>query len=257
MCTISNKKGAILAASFGTACTDALKTTADALESDISAEFPDYEVRRAFTSDRIIKRLAAGCTADNTETAIKRLISDGFCTVICQPTYITHGAEYDRLCADLKKFSGMLDIKIGRPLLTERADCMKTARILADAYGSEKTCILMGHGTPHGENTMYSMMNECMRALGFANIHIGVLYGQPGLDEVLEKIGGGVDEITLAPFMFTAGGHARRDLTGSSSGAWGNILKSKGFRVTCDMTPLGAREEIRRLYISRITEMTK
>ena len=53
----SASKKAILVVSFGTSVAETRKVTIEACEQKIQAAFPDYEVRRAFTSEKIISIL--------------------------------------------------------------------------------------------------------------------------------------------------------------------------------------------------------
>lgn len=247
---------AILVISFGTSYHDTLEKTIAAAEREIAERFPEYEVRRAFTSGMIIRKLAErdGVFIDTVSIALDRLLADGCTEVICQPTHVINGAEYDKLCSAVKEYADRMTVKIGAPLLTSTDDYMKTARILGSIYGQEKTYILMGHGTDHHANSAYPSMDYCMRTLGFANIHVATVEGYPSLDDALSNIGADVKEITLAPFMFVAGDHAKNDLAGDDSDSWKSILASKGYTVRCDMTPLGERREIREIYISHIKE---
>ena len=50
-------KKAILAVSFGTSYRDTLQRTIAATEEMLGKTFPDWEVRRAFTSGMIIRKL--------------------------------------------------------------------------------------------------------------------------------------------------------------------------------------------------------
>ena len=52
-----NKKKSILVVSFGTSYNDSRERNIDAIEQTIAAAFPEYEVRRAFTSQVIIDKL--------------------------------------------------------------------------------------------------------------------------------------------------------------------------------------------------------
>jgi len=60
-------KPVILVVSFGTTYNDTRDKTIGAIENAIAAAYPDYEVRRAFTSQTVINRLAKrdGLKIDN------------------------------------------------------------------------------------------------------------------------------------------------------------------------------------------------
>ena len=63
------EKNVILVVSFGTSYNDSRDKTIGAVEDAIAAAYPDYEVRRAFTSQTIIDILAEreGLEIDNVE----------------------------------------------------------------------------------------------------------------------------------------------------------------------------------------------
>jgi sirohydrochlorin cobaltochelatase len=79
-------KKAILVVSFGTTFADTRKVATETVENKIRAAFPDYEVRRAFTSRIIIQRLAErdGIKVDTEKQALERLRADGYTEVIIQ-----------------------------------------------------------------------------------------------------------------------------------------------------------------------------
>ena len=97
-------KKAILVVSFGTSYNDTRAATLDAIEQEIAAAYPDYELRRAYTSQTIIDKLAKrdGLEIDNVEQAMERLVADGVGTLICQPTHVMHGLEYDDMVAEVE-----------------------------------------------------------------------------------------------------------------------------------------------------------
>ena len=100
-------KKAILVVSFGTSYNDSREATIDAIEAQVKETFADYEVRRAFTSQTIINKLAErdGLEIDNVTDAMQRLYDDGYGTVICQPTHIMNGLEYDDMVAEVDRKS--------------------------------------------------------------------------------------------------------------------------------------------------------
>ncbi len=67
-------KKAILVASFGTTYIDTRKATIEATENEIKAAFPDFEIRRAFTSSIVRKRILKNEKIKGTSNRIKNSI---------------------------------------------------------------------------------------------------------------------------------------------------------------------------------------
>lgn len=81
---------AIMVVSFGTSYNDSRDITIGAIENAIADAFPQYEVRRAFTSQIIIDKLKErdGLEIDNVQEALDRAAADGIKNLIVQPTHL-------------------------------------------------------------------------------------------------------------------------------------------------------------------------
>lgn len=108
----------ILVVSFGTSYNNNRVLTIGAIEKDIDEAFPDYEMRRAFTSQMVINILKKrdDLAIDNVEEALERALDDGVKTVIIQPTHIMNGTEYhfkikDTVDKYIDKFENIPDRK--------------------------------------------------------------------------------------------------------------------------------------------------
>ena len=103
-----HSKKAILVVSFGTSYEETREKTIGAIEEDFRRAFPDFEVRRAFTSGMIIRKLKErdGIEIDSVKQALQKLFDEGFGTVICQPTHVMNGFEFD----DVRKEVDVLQI---------------------------------------------------------------------------------------------------------------------------------------------------
>ncbi|MDD3169939.1 MAG: sirohydrochlorin cobaltochelatase, partial [Eubacteriales bacterium] len=125
---MTKDKKALLAVSFGTSHAETREKTIGAIEKNIADAFPEYEVRRAFTSGMILKILEKrdGIVIDNVAEAMNRLVDDGFDEVLVQPTHVIAGDEYDAMVSDVMLFKDRFDkITIGTPLLYHREDYRK------------------------------------------------------------------------------------------------------------------------------------
>lgn len=246
-------KKAILVISFGTSYPDTLKKTIGAVENDIRGAYPDYEVRRAFTSSMIIKKLRErdGVETDTVQTALEKLRNEGFTEVICAVTHIINGFEYDKIVRTVSNFE--MNIKITRPLVSVTEDYSDIIEAIKDVFSRDKLYILMGHGTEHFANAVYPAMDYHLKLHGLDNVFMGTVEGFPELENVMSKIRGGKFlKVVLMPFMLVAGDHANNDMAVE----WKDMLEKEGFEVECVMKGLGEYESVRKLYVKRIKEIT-
>lgn len=108
-------KKAILVVSFGTSYPETREKTIEACEKRVAHEFPDYTVFRAFTSNKIIKKLK---TRDNMHIntpsqALNQLKELGYKEVIIQSLHIISGGEFEKITAQVENSS-----RISIPLLS-------------------------------------------------------------------------------------------------------------------------------------------
>ena len=98
----------ILMVSFGTSYNQSRALTIGGIEGSVKAAYPDYQVRRAFTSQIIIDKLALrdGLIIDNIEEAMNRLVLDKVKEVIVQPTHVMSGFEYNDMMEAVLPFAG-------------------------------------------------------------------------------------------------------------------------------------------------------
>lgn len=257
-------KKAILVVSFGTTYPETTKTTIEAVEAKMQAQFPDYEVRRAFTSRIIIKKLAErdGVKIDNEKEALTRLKAEGFSEVIVQPLHISAGEEFDMVKAVVKQFevNKVFDkIALGRPLLYYMGQSGKTddylaaAKALETQYPQQKkqeAVVLMGHGGVHPGNSSYAAMQQRLQDAGYSNIYLYTVEGYPSLDGVIAKLKvKKIKKVTLMPFMLVAGDHATNDMAGEEKDSAKNVLLSAGFKVDTYLHGMGENASIQEIYI--------
>ncbi len=247
-------KKAILVISFGTSYPDTLQKTIAAVENDIKSTFPDYEVRRAFTSELVIKKIRSrdGIETDTVTSALNRLIRDGFSEVICSVTHLINGFEYDKIIAAASAFKDKINIKITRPLISLTSDYTDIINAVSDLFTDDKIYILMGHGTEHFANAVYPALDYHLKALGFNNVFVATVEGYPELKTVLDMIRlDSRKNVVLMPFMLVAGDHANNDM----SVEWKRVLVNNGYNVECIMKGLGEYKKVRQLYTKHINEL--
>ncbi|NCB63012.1 MAG: sirohydrochlorin cobaltochelatase [Clostridia bacterium] len=247
---------AILAVSFGTSFPDTLEKTIAAIEGDLAAAMPDRELRRAFTSGIIIRKLQKRdgvCIAD-VPHALEALKTEGFTDIVIQPTHMMNGDEYDKLRAQAEPFAAdFARFVIGKPLLSAVEDYKSVALAALEELPEKRedtALVFMGHGTEHHANAAYAQLEYVFRDLERGDVLIGTVEGYPGLNEVLRRLGERpqIKRITLYPLMVVAGDHARNDLAGEEEDSWRSRLTALGYGVDCNLRGLGEYPGIRKLF---------
>ena len=249
-------KPVILVVSFGTSYTDNLDLSIGAVENDIAAAFPEYEVRRAFTAQTVIDILGEGnMEIDNVTEAMERLVADGVKKVVIQPTHVMNGAEYDDVMAEIAPYADKFEVMaVGKALLTSHEDYEAVIEaLLADnenAGSADTALVYMGHGTHHFANAAYSQLEGMMHAEGYENAFVGTVEGFPTLEVVQSQVAAyGAKKIILMPLMIVAGDHANNDMAGDEEDAWKVILTNAGYEVECVLEGLGQNAGIRAIIV--------
>ncbi len=242
---------AIVLASFGSADDKIRATTFDALEVELRKKFPAFEVRQAFTSNFMIRKLARrGILIDTPQDAVVRLRRDGFRKIFVLPTHLTPGEEFDNKI----KICAAVDVEIIPPLLSEPLDEKIFATIL-DCFprGVDEDLILIGHGSPNRHNPVY----ERLQRLAGDRVHIGVIEATdtPNFADVVKRLKiSRAEKILLAPLLFNGGVHVAADIAGDSD-SWLTRLIALGYKVRVIRDGLGTFEKFRALYVARLEEL--
>ena len=270
----------ILVVSFGTSFNDSRVADIKGIEDAIQAAFPDWSVRRAFTAQIIINHVQArdGEAIDNMEQALDRAAANGVKELVVQPTHLMHGAEYDEMMDALDAYRDKFDkIAVAEPLLGEvgtdatvvNADKEAVAKAVvadaaadagfADAAAAAKegtAFVLMGHGTAHVAKVTYSQMQTQMGKLGYDNVFIGTVEGEPeetACEAVIEAVkAAGYKNVILRPLMVVAGDHANNDMAGSEEDSGKSLFEADGSfdSVTAQIAGLGSIAEVQDLYVA-------
>lgn len=247
-------KKAILAVSFGTTYPDTLEQTIAATERALAAAYPDWEVRRAFTSGMIIQKLQRrdGLEIDNVAQALDRLEAEGFTHVAVQSTHVMHGEEYEKMLSQLEPYRLRMRLSVGAPLLHAEADYAAVADALLDwlpPLEQDEALVFMGHGTAHFANAAYAQMEHVLRARN-DRIYFATVEGYPTLESVRQQLAHRpeIQKLLLTPFMLVAGDHARNDMAGDED-SWKTELEAAGYPVRCVLQGLGQCPAIRELFV--------
>ena len=268
----------LLVVSFGTSFNDSRVADIKSIEDALQEANPDWSVRRAFTAQIIINHIQArdGEKIDNMEQALERAVANGVKQLVVQPTHLMHGAEYDEMCAAIDKVRDQFDsVEIAEPMLGEvgndatviNADKEAVAKAVVAAAleesGYESTAaakdagvayVLMGHGTAHVAKVTYSQMATQMAKLGYENVFIGTVEGEPeetSCEAVIEAVkNAGYTTVVLRPLMVVAGDHANNDMAGADDDSWKTMFEAAGFTVNCQISGLGRIADVQALYVA-------
>ena len=103
----------LLVVSFGTSYNDSRRLTIGAIENAMEEAFPDYSVRRGFTSQIIIDHVKRrdDVTIDNVGEALNRAIDNGVKNLVVQPTHLMNGLEYADLSNELAEYADAFEKK--------------------------------------------------------------------------------------------------------------------------------------------------
>ena len=247
----------LLVVSFGTSFNDSRRLTIGATESALEKAFPEYAVRRGFTSQIIIDHVAKrdGEIIDNMQEALDRAVDNGVKTLVVQPTHLMNGLEYEEMSKAIAQYSDAFEkISIGQPLLTSDEDFQAVAKAITEAtadYDDGETAIVfMGHGTEAESNGVYAKMQQVLTDGGYAHYYVGTVEATPSLDDVLEAVKqGSYKRVVLRPLMVVAGDHANNDMAGDEDDSWKTTFEKEGYEVVCEVEGLGALEAVQQLYV--------
>ncbi len=254
-------ESAILVVSFGTSFNDSRDITIGAVEGAIAEAYPEYEVRRAFTSQIILDILKErdDLEIDNVTQALDRAVADGVKELVVQPTHLMNGLEYNDLLAELKEYEEDFEkVVVGEPLLMSDADFDGVITAITEAtaeYDDGETAIVfMGHGTEAESNKVYGELQEKLAAAGHANYYIGTVEAAPTLDDVMAAVGAkdGYNKVVLEPLMLVAGDHANNDMAGNEEDSWKTVMTNAGYEVECLIRGLGEIEGIQKIYVDHV-----
>lgn len=252
----------ILVVSFGTSFNHSRAFDIGGIEAAIAEQYPDYQVRRAFTSQIIIDKLVArdDLQIDNVTDAMNRLVLDKVSEVIVQPTTVLNGYEYDDIISEIEPFTDKFEsLKLGAYLLASDDDFSEVASIIVDVtsdFRAEKTAIVyMGHGTEHAANAIYAKLQTVLKDEGFDDYVIGNVEHTPTMDDVLSELEAmDVEKVILRPLMIVAGDHANNDMASDEEDSWKSILEAKGYTVETVLEGLGSVAAIQDIFTRHVEE---
>lgn len=250
-------KAALLMVHFGTTYDDTRALTIDAINAKAREAFPDMRVEEAYTSRIVMKRLAArGIVKSSPREMLLRLAAEGYTHVFVQGTNVIDGIEAESLRYEVEYMAPFFkDIRVGRPLLYSVEDCNDVVNVIAARYSGNvdknSSVVLIGHGTDTPATAIYSQIEYMFASAGHPHFHVATVEGYPDYDTTLARLKSDkVKSVTLVPFMFVAGDHARNDIDTE----WRERLQEEGFKVSTIIEGLGQIPGIQDIYIRHIRE---
>lgn len=270
----------LLVVSFGTSFNDSRVSDIKGIEDTLQSAYPDWSVRRAFTAQIIINHIQArdGEKIDNMQQALERAVSNGVKNLVIQPTHLMHGAEYDELAEAVEEYKDQFDsVQIAEPLLGEAgsdatvinddkaavAEAVTSAAVTEAGYDSLDSAkadgtafVFLGHGTSHTAKVSYSQMQTQMNSLGYDNVFIGTVEGEPeetACEAVIDAVSqAGYKKVVLRPLMVVAGDHANNDMASEDEDSWLSMFEASGNfeRVDTQIAGLGEISAIQDIYVA-------
>ena len=270
----------LLVVSFGTSFNDSRAEDIKGIEDALQEAYPDWAVRRAFTAQIIINHVQArdGEKIDNMQQALDRAVANGVKNLVVQPTHLMHGAEYDEMVEAIDAYKDKFEsVAISEPMLGEVgedatvinddkkavAEAITSQAVSEAGYDSVDAAaedgtafVFMGHGTSHTANVTYDQMQTQMENLGYKNVFIGTVEGEPedtACDVVIDKVKeAGYKKVILRPLMVVAGDHANNDMAGDDEDSWKTqFVESGAFdSVDSQIEGLGRIDAVEQLYVA-------
>ncbi len=256
-------KKALVVTSFGTSH-EAAMAAIENIENNLKSTFSDYDFYRAFTSGMIIEKIfhAKKEKINTLEEVFQRLCEEEYEEVLCQPTHIVSGREYDKICDIVaiyrEKFKKLC---VGAPLLATEEDTKKCAEAVLKnmpKLNAGQAIVFMGHGTKNPDaDKIYLKLEEALKNMEHGTICLGTIDGAMDFSHIIlclkrEKI----QKVYLAPFLIAPGEHVRRDLAGEKETSWKSMLEMAGYEVEVKMQGLGEYDEVSEIFAQHIRKIS-
>ena len=253
-------KEGVLAVSFGTTAEQARREEIGGVEAALRRRCPERSFARAYTSPTIRTILARrGTAVPSLEEALEAQLAAGAERLYVLPTHLLPGYEYDAIAAATERFRPRFqDLRLAPPLMGDTDMVRALAKVLMDRWPKEpgRAVVLVGHGTAHPGNLVYSALQGIFDLAGREDFLVGTIEGWPGVSEVRAALSRRMAErVLLAPLLLTAGVHAREDIAGPGPESWKSHLEAAGLSVEAALEGLGGVPEVQALYVRRLEQI--
>lgn len=245
------ERGAILMVHFGTTHDDTRARTLDALNHAMQEAFPSIEVREAYSSRIVQKRLRdRGIVKQSPLEAMEALHEEGVTHLLVVPSQVIYGLEMKSLAEEVAQMSSAFrEIRQVTPLLFYHDDYQRLVdEVMARDLEPETAYLYVGHGTYDSSTSQYAMLDHYLMDRGLPQVIVGCIEGYPFYEQALKRLRAtGLRKVVLRPLMMVAGEHAKNDILGE----WGPELEREGYQVTVEVQGLGELPEVQRLMVEK------
>lgn len=249
-------KKALIAVSFGTSYPETRKKTIEAVEHKLAEAFPEHDVVRAFTSNKVIKKIKEQEAIDilTVDQQMKKLVTEGYEEVYIQPLHIIPGSEYSKAVHQALHYKKQLKtVKVGKPLLSSQQDyetIVSWLKGLTADFSSDEALILMGHGSQHSAFTAYACLDHMLLE---QPIFVCAVESYPEIQSVVQRLKNeGYQKLKLYPFMLVAGDHATNDMASDEEDSWKSQLQQAGFEVEAVLKGLGEFSVVQEQFVQHM-----
>ncbi len=254
-------KPALVAVSFGTSYPETRKKTIEAVEKKLSQTYPSCDVFRAFTSNKVIKKIKEQekTTILTVDQQMQQLIDKGYEEVYVQPLHIIPGSEYSKALHQAMRYKNdFKNLEVGRPLLSGIEDYQKVIAwldLLAKNLDEDEALVLMGHGSQHSAFTVYACLDHMLME---KPIFVCAVESYPEISSLIKRLKkSSYKKIKLYPLMLVAGDHATNDMASDDENSWKSQLERAGFHVETFLKGMGEATEIQELFIEHAAMIMK
>jgi sirohydrochlorin cobaltochelatase len=260
------KKGILLVA-FGSSMPEG-SAAINAVASAVRTAYPDLEVRIAYTSRIIMRKIARERNEiiDEPAIALAKMAYEGFTDVVVLSTHMIPGEEYEDLKEVVEGFrsisasapkAGFRNLAVSAPLLASSADFERLAGALVDTYAEQAkggSVVFVGHGTHHFADSAYSALQFALWRKS-PNFFVGTIEGFPSYDDVIANLKKTkTKSVTIAPAMLVAGDHAHNDIAGDEPDSWKSLLAGEGYKVSPVLLGFGQNKAVQNLIVGKLRD---
>ncbi len=239
---------------FGTSV-PAAREVFDYIDAKATQRYPGRDIRWAFTSETIRKKLAArGVATQSLAEVVADLSAAGCERAVFQSLHVAPGQEFREID---QVDTGNIKTAVGKALLTSDEDIAAViAAVEADIDG-EAVNVIVAHG-----NDRYPQFNAQIVAFAdaieakHANVLVCSVEGRPGTGKlaIAKTQASQTGRVNFIPLMIVAGGHVMNDVMGDQADSWKSIVAAEQTTVT---RPLGYNDAVLEVYFRHVDEASE
>ena len=257
------RPAAIVLTAFGTSTSAA--DTYQHVEALTRKRFPELEIRWAFTSQKVSKKVWEERRQQlrDLPQVLQDLKGAGFRRVAVQSLHVVPGAEWDEVVRQSRLVPG-LTVALGRPLLSGPEDRERLLNVLAQDFPrslKETAVVLVAHGspTPAGEAAYLALEKLVRSRYPGQNVFLGTVQNQPSGEAALKAVqASGAAAVVFSPLLLVAGEHINKDIMGDDPESWkSRVAAGRPIKVRGSGRGLGYRDEIVKIYLDHLDEALK